>query len=172
MPDVPTSKPVLAGKPVRTGAQIAVEALPEGHLLQVMGAAGQEDMKALIAAAGLQESALHSAGYSQWYVTGESQLTAAAVRDIAATLPTGIYLSDQSHGRVRIRVSGTRATELLAKGTAVDLYMAAFPVGQATITLFGHISVHLARTGDTEFELTVLRSFAEALHEELEASAA
>ena len=39
------------------------------------------------------------------------------------------------------------------------------------MTLFGHISLQVARTGADEFELTVLRSFAESLYEELEALA-
>lgn len=172
MPDVPTTRPVLAGKAARDGARIAVEALPEGHLLQVMGTAEQQDLKDWLTTAGLEKSAIRPAGYRQWYVAGERPLAASVLREITATLPAGIYLSDQSHGRVRIRVSGDRAVELLAKGTAVDLHLATFPVGAAAITLFGHISVHLARTGETEFELTVLRSFAEALYEELHAFAA
>ena len=171
MPDTPKSRPVLAGK-ARNGARIAVEALPEGHLLQVMGAADRENLKTWLAAAGLGESEIRPAGYRQWYVTGERPLSPATLRNLVATLPTGIYLSDQSHGRVRIRVSGPQAVDLLAKGTAVDWHPTAFPVGHASTALFGHISVHMARTGETEFELTVLRSFAETLYEELDTLAA
>lgn len=168
MPDVLISRPALAGKAASDGTRSAVEALPEGHLLQIMGAADRPNLHAWLAVAGLEESALRPSGHRQWYVAGDRPLAAYALRDLAATLPVGVYLSDQSHGRVRIRVSGNGAAELLGKGTAVDLHPTAFPVGEATATLFGHISVHLARTGETEFELTVLRSFAETLYDELE----
>ncbi|MCD2172386.1 sarcosine oxidase subunit gamma [Rhizobium sp. C4] len=172
MPDFPTSRPVLAGKSARHGKGITLEALPEGHVLQVMGATTSADLRALLDSAGLTGSALRPAGYRQWYAVGDTPLDAQALQAIVTALPPGTYLSDQSHGRVRIRLSGTRATELLSKGTAVDLHDSAFSVGHTATTLFGHISVHLSRTGETEFELTVLRSFAEALYSELEELAA
>lgn len=167
MPDFPTSRPVLAGKPALRSAQITLEALPEGHLLQVIGTTTRDELAAALSAAGLSGSSLHSAGYRQWYVAGDQPLASTAIGAFAHALPARTHVSDQSHGRVRIRLSGPRAAQLLAKGTAVDLHPSAFAEGNAAITLFGHISIHLARTGAEDFELTVLRSFAEALYEEL-----
>jgi len=172
MPDLPTSKPALAGKAPLQGVQFAVEALPEGHLLQLMGPTTLDELRALFDTFGLGGSVIRAAGFRQWYVMGEAPLEPAALRGIAGALPRGVFLSDQSHGRIRIRVSGPRAAQVLARGTAVDLHGSAFPAGAAAMTLFGHIPVHLSRTGEAEFELTVLRSFAEALFGELEPFAA
>lgn len=169
MLDLPERKPVLAGKAALQGPGIRLHALPEGHLLHVMGAITTEGLQAHLAAAGIGESFVRSAGYRQWFVAGNDTLANAAIRDLSNALDGRAFVSDQSHGRVRIGVSGPLAAELLSKGTAVDLHPSAFPEGNAAMTLFGHISVQLTRTGAEDFELTVLRSFAESLYEELEA---
>lgn len=167
MPEAPTSRPVLAGKPALSDVGITLTALPEGHLLQIMGTTTHEALEGALSAAGLGDSAIRSGGYRQWYVMGDKPLPATTVRKLSDALPVGAWLSDQSHGRVRIRLAGRHAVELLAKGTAVDLHPSAFTEGQSAITLFGHVTIHLTRTGTAEFELSVLRSFAEALYEEL-----
>ncbi len=74
---------------------------------------------------------------------------------------------DTSHGRVRMALSGATVERVLAKGTAVDLALSAFPVGQSATTLVGHISVQLTRTGEQSFELMVLRGFAGSLWDDL-----
>lgn len=167
MPDFPTSRPVLAGKSSIKGAQAALEALPEGYLLQFIGSTTREALEQHLSAAGLGDASLRAAGYRQWFAVGDRQLSSATVRGISDALPAGTFLSDQSHGRVRLRLSGPRAAECLAKGTAIDLHPNVFPEGQSAITLFNHISVLLTRTGPEAFELAVLRSFAESLHETL-----
>ncbi|EJZ19357.1 sarcosine oxidase subunit gamma family protein, partial [Rhizobium sp. Pop5] len=91
---------------------------------------------------------------------------------LATALAGKAFIMDQSHGRVRIRVSGRYSRALLARGTAVDLDAAVFPQGRSVMTMVGHISVQIARTGDDSFELTVLRSFAESLWDELRHMAA
>jgi len=168
MPDQPQYHPVLAGKDILQGPDIRLEPLPEGHLLHVIGAIDAESLAGHLAAAGLDASTLRSAGYRQWFVAGDTALTAPQVTALSSAVLGKAYLSDQSHGRVRIGLSGARAAELLAKGTAVDLHPSAFPEGRSAVTLFGHISVQLTRIGTESFELTVLRSFAEAFYEELQ----
>ena len=59
---------------------------------------------------------------------------------------------------------------MLAKGTAVDLE--ALAVGASAITLVGPLGVHLTRTAAATYEVMVLRSFAEALWDDLEVMAA
>lgn len=171
MPDLPEKKPVLAGKAISQGPDIQLAALPEGHLLHVMGATTTEGLKAHLSTAGVKDSAVRPAGYRQWFIAGNDALPNALVQDLSNALAGSAFVSDQSHGRVRIGISGLRAAELLSKGTAVDLHLAAFPKGRTAMTLFGHISVQVTRTGTGDFELTVLRSFAESLYEELEALA-
>ncbi|MFK0166520.1 sarcosine oxidase subunit gamma family protein [Rhizobium sp. NPDC090279] len=168
MPDLPTSKPVLAGKASLRGETICLEALPEGHLLHVMGATTSEEIATHLQAVGLGESSVRPAGYRQWFIAGNDRLSDTHIRSVADALTGRAFICDQSHGRIRIRVSGASATRMLNKGTAVDLHPSSFPVGGSAMTLFGHISVQLTRTGMEDFELTVLRSFAESLYEELE----
>ena len=171
MPDLPERKPALAGMATLQGPDIRLEALPEGHLLHVMGAITTEGLEAHLSAAGIKDSGVRPAGYRQWFIAGNEALPHALVQDLSNAFGGSAFVSDQSHGRVRIGISGPRAAELLSKGTAVDLHLAAFSQGRSAVTLFGHISVQVARTGADEFELTVLRSFAESLYEELEALA-
>ncbi|NTJ62322.1 sarcosine oxidase subunit gamma [Agrobacterium rhizogenes] len=171
MPDLPTSKPVLAGKAVLQGGTIRLEAQPEGHLLHVMGATTSEEIVTHLLAAGLRQSSVRPAGYRQWFIAGNEQLAESQRQALADALTGRAFICDQSHGRIRILVSGLNAARMLNKGTAVDLHPSSFPEGGSAMTLFGHISVQLTRTGMNDFELTVLRSFAESLYEELEALA-
>jgi sarcosine oxidase subunit gamma len=168
MPERPEHKPALTGKETVEGSGIRLEPLPEGHLLHVMGAIDGDSLINALSAAGLATSAVRQAGYQQWYITGEESLPPSHITLLADHLRGRGFVCDQSHGRIRIALSGPRAADVLARGTAVDLDRAAFPVGQSAVTLFGHVSVQLTRTQAMRFELTVLRSFAEDLYEMFE----
>ena len=84
-----------------------------------------------------------------------------------AALAETAYIFDQSDGRVVMRLSGPNVRRILAKGVAVDLHPSVFAIGTSSNVLCGHISVNLARTGENEFELIVMRSFAETLFDDL-----
>lgn len=169
MPDLPQHKPVLAGT-VYSGiseASIRLQALPEGHLLHVLGAIEPSTLAAELAKAGFAKSSIRKAGFRQWFVAGDEPLVPASLDVLAAALAGKAYVMDQSHGRVRIDISGRSSRALLSKGTAVDLDPSVFPEGQSAMTMVGHLSVQIVRTGDDSFELTVLRSFAESLWDDL-----
>ena len=68
-------------------------------------------------------------------------------------------VSDQSHGRVILRVAGPKARAVLAKGTPVDLHQDAFAIGSSALTQMAHVGVHLTRAGEDAFELSVFRGF-------------
>jgi sarcosine oxidase, subunit gamma len=172
MPDRPPHKPALAGKPIVDRPGLRLEPLPEGHLLHVMGNIDRAGLAKSLTAAGLATSAVRQAGYQQWYVAGDERLTRSQIALFADQLKGNGFVSDQSHGRICIAVSGSRVLVLLSLGTAVDLDLAAFPVDHSVVTLFGHISVQLTRMQETRFEITVLRSYAEDLYETLEHAAA
>jgi sarcosine oxidase subunit gamma len=172
MPDRPEHRPALAGKAVFEGPGIRLETLPEGHLLHVMGPIDTESLAGYLSAAKLTGSSLRSAGYRQWFVVGDDKLLPARIAALSSVLQGNAFVSDQSHGRIRIGLSGAHAIDILAKGTAVDLDPSVFPEGRSVVTLFGHVSLHLTRTAPHRFELIVLRSYAEHLHEELEHLAA
>ncbi|RUL96967.1 sarcosine oxidase subunit gamma family protein [Rhizobium chutanense] len=174
MPDLPQHKPVLAGM-VYTGileAGIRLQALPEGHLLHVLGAIEPSALAAELAKAGFANSSIRKAGFRQWLVAGDEPLQPASLAALAAAVAGKAHVIDQSHGRVRIGISGRSSRALLSKGTAVDLDPAVFPEGHSAMTMVGHISVQIVRTGENSFELTVLRSFAASLWDELKHMAA
>lgn len=81
-------------------------------------------------------------------------------------------LSQQDHSRVRLRLSGSGAAALLARGAPVDLDEGVFPAGAFAQTAIHHmwVLIHRARPGE-EFDLFVLRSFALSLWEWLIESA-
>lgn len=74
-------------------------------------------------------------------------------------------VSDQSHGRVVIRISGPKARQVLAKGTPVDLHPSEFPVGKSALTQMAHVGVHLTRVGADSYDLSVFRGFSESFWE-------
>ncbi|MBB4574674.1 sarcosine oxidase subunit gamma family protein [Rhizobium lentis] len=174
MPDLPQHRPVLAGARYSgmTGSGILLEALPEGHLLHVLGAIEPTALAAELAKVGLASSTIRKVGFRQWFVAGDEPLALTGLDALAAALAGKAFVTDQSHGRVRIGISGRSSRVLLSKGTAVDLDPAVFAEGSSAMTMVGHISVQIARTGDDSFELTVLRSFAESLWDELSHMAA
>ena len=81
------------------------------------------------------------------------------MRDLKETLKGLASVSEQSHGRVIFRVAGPKARAVLAKGTPVDLHASVFAVGSSAVTQMAHVGVHLVRTGDDAFELSVFRGF-------------
>lgn len=174
MPDLPQHRPVLAGARY-TGiseADIRLEAQPEGHLLHVLGAIEPATLAAELAKAGLATSSIRQAGFRQWFVAGAEPIVPASFDALAAALAGKAFVTDQSHGRVRIGISGRPSRALLSKGTAVDLDPTVFAEGRSVMTMVGHISAQIVRTGEDSFELTVLRSFAESLWDELRRMAA
>ncbi|MFB9983607.1 sarcosine oxidase subunit gamma [Mesorhizobium kowhaii] len=96
---------------------------------------------------------------------------------LAPALSGPASLSDQSHARALISISGAKARTLLAKLSSIDLHPAAFPVGAAAATSMDHTSVTLWRGGDRPdgqavFNLLVFATFAESLwHTMLDAAA-
>jgi sarcosine oxidase subunit gamma len=86
-------------------------------------------------------------------------------------------LSDQSHARVLISISGVKARAMLAKLSSIDLHVGAFLIGAAAATSMDHTSVTLWRGNDRPdglavFNLLVFATFAESLWHTLLDSAA
>jgi heterotetrameric sarcosine oxidase gamma subunit len=76
-------------------------------------------------------------------------------------------LSDQSDGRVLLRISGPNARDALAKFCSLDLHPTTFPQGAAAATFIDHTNVNLWRGADDQqtpvFTLLVFSTFAESL---------
>lgn len=105
--------------------------------------------------------ALHWCGADQYFAVAQGKGEGELYRDLRARLEGLASCSEQSHGRVIIRVAGPKARALLAKGTPVDLHPSAFGPGKSAMTQMAHVGVHLVQTGDDSFELSVFRGFAE-----------
>jgi sarcosine oxidase subunit gamma len=90
------------------------------------------------------------------------------VEALGQTFTHSASLSDQSHARVLISISGAKARAMLAKLSSIDLHPASFPVGAAAATSMDHTSVTLWRGGDRPdeqavFNVLVFATFAESL---------
>jgi sarcosine oxidase subunit gamma len=77
-----------------------------------------------------------------------------ALGDLAA-------VSDQSDGRAILRISGTRARDVLAKGLPVDTHPSVMQPGAVVLSAIGHIGVHFWQLDDTPaYDCAVARSYA------------
>jgi sarcosine oxidase subunit gamma len=105
------------------------------------------------------------AGPDQYFVLAEGKAEGALHRELKAKLSGLASVSDQSHGRVIIRIAGPKARAVLAKGTPVDLHPAEFPVGKSALTQMAHVGIHLTRVGEDAYDLSVFRGFSESYWE-------
>ncbi|MGJ7038997.1 sarcosine oxidase subunit gamma [Shinella sp. BE166] len=128
----------------------------------VLAAPGQTAEAAGILVANGEFEARFS-GPGEWLVLSEVHAPETLAAELGLRLGHFAFVADQSHGRVALTLSGPDAARILVNGIAVDLHPEAFPVGRAANVLCNHLSVNLARTGETSFDLVVMRSFAEAL---------
>lgn len=98
------------------------------------------------------------------------------INTLAPAFAGSASLSDQSHARALISISGRCARAMLAKLVSIDLHAPIFPVGAAAATSMDHTSITLWRGEDSEgqavFQLLVFATFAEYLwHAMLDAGA-
>jgi len=85
-------------------------------------------------------------------------------------------VTDSTHARTCIEISGPRARMVLQKGCALDLHPSKFGPGQCAQTIVSKVGVMLtqtaaARNGDPTYELYALRSFSTYLWTWLEDAA-
>jgi sarcosine oxidase subunit gamma len=121
---------------------------------------------------GLKTCAIQWAGAEQYFAVADGKAEGALYRELKEKFEGLASVTDQSHGRVIIRIAGARARNVLAKGTPVDLHPSEFPVGKSALTQIAHVGVHLTRTGEDAFELSIFRGFAESFWEWLTSQAA
>ncbi|MBX4937036.1 MULTISPECIES: sarcosine oxidase subunit gamma family protein [Rhizobium] len=163
-----TLRPALATTDPVASDRITLEALAEGHVIHVLGKPGDDGVAARLAPfSDGTAHAVRAAGPGQWFIVGNGVKSYAELSALSEALKPGAFGVDQSQGRVRMLARGSMVERVLAKGTAVDLSLTAFPIGHSTTTLFGHIAAHVTRTGEDAFEIMVLRGFAESLWDDL-----
>jgi len=147
---------------------ITIETVTWGSVIQVLSSVSEGRGGIAERLPGHLSLAIRPLAPGQWLLVGEQECSEADLDALSRALGPRFETVDQTHGRVRVRVQGSSVERVLAKGTAVDLALDAFPLGHATTTLFGHIAAHITRTGRDSFELLVLRSFAESFWDELD----
>jgi heterotetrameric sarcosine oxidase gamma subunit len=96
-------------------------------------------------------------GPDEWLILAPAG-EAAALMSAGMGLPASLVdVSDRSVTRL---VEGLHASAILNAFVALDLNLAAFPIGMCTRTLLGKAEVVLWRTAQASFRLEVGRSFA------------
>ncbi|MFF2322830.1 sarcosine oxidase subunit gamma family protein [Agrobacterium sp. NPDC058088] len=161
----PTLRPVLGAKRAIASTAIKLSPLLESAIIHVLAAPDATDLEFRLR--DLAKGDVRAVSPGQWFIVGEHPLSHADMKALFAILEPRATGVDQSQGRVRIRIEGKMAERVLAKGTAVDLSLAAFSVGHSATTLIGHIAAHLTRVDGQVFEIIVLRGFAESLWDDL-----
>ena len=105
-------------------------------------------------------------GPGQWLAESAEHRPEELIELVDAALSAhGASTTDLSHARTVVQVSGSAATDLLAKLCPVDVET--MQTGDSAATLAGPFSVLMVRTGDQEFRLHVFRSFGLAMWEML-----
>jgi heterotetrameric sarcosine oxidase gamma subunit len=103
------------------------------------------------------------AGPEQWLVIADGRDGRDLEAELTPLLKGLAAVTDQSDARVIVRVQGSHARALLAKGVPVDLDAHAFPARGAVLTHASHIGVILWQIDDRPtYELAVFRSFADS----------
>jgi len=122
-----------------------------------------------------QGAAISFIGYGpgQWLAVSVALANEALAVDLAAKLQGLASVSDQSGGRTVLRIGGSRARDVLAKGLPIDLDPRAFPLGSAATSAISHIGVQLWQADDTRsYDIAIFRSLSESFWRWLTASAA
>lgn len=104
-----------------------------------------------------------------WFTTEDAGLLA---RLAASVDDEEAVLLDLSQSRTIIRVAGSTARAVLAKGVAIDLHADAFPVQAVAQTMVEHAGTLVHRVGPEAFEIYVPRSYAAAIWHSLTVSSA
>ncbi|RWI34139.1 MAG: sarcosine oxidase subunit gamma [Mesorhizobium sp.] len=159
-------RPAIGSAAVRGSDAFAIRAMPEGTLIHILGRPGGEDLTEMLRHLfGDEANTVRPAGPGQWLLVRDEATSHVDLQAKFGKLAPHIFAVDQSHGRVRIEVTGYAVQSLLAKGMAIDLD--SMDVGHSSMALMGHFSVHITRVASDHFELIVLRSFGQSLWDEI-----
>jgi len=93
-----------------------------------------------------------------WWISSSGASMLRLARELSSSTGTVTLLSAS---RVRIRITGSAAREVLAKGMALDLHPAVFEVGRSAQSGLHHTGIFLERVGEDDYEIYVPRTYAE-----------
>jgi len=167
----PVLKPGAHGKVLGATGVVLTETTP-GSIVQVAAFPGEESaLIAIIAAAtwlslpdgaggGVAENGKAAFGFApgRFLLVDQDEGLAARLQPV---IPAHVgTVTNLSHGRTAIRISGPSAEWVLAKFFAIDFSLPAFPQGAGRSTAHHDIFAQIQRTGPDQFDLYVFRSFA------------
>jgi len=112
-------------------------------------------------------------GPNSWMIVCSDAETGRAPGELLKTLQNAVgdlgAVVDQSHGRCGLRLSGSRARQVMAKNTAIDLHPRAFGPGQCVMTSVAHMNATIIQVDDTPaYDLFVIRSLARSFAHAIE----
>ena len=108
-----------------------------------------------------------------WLVLREASSGDALARELMAACGDAASIVDQSSGKSVVRLSGTRARDVLAKGCRIDLHPRVFAPGRSAVTPIAHIHAVLMQVDATPaFDLIVPSTLGRDFVEWLRMSAA
>ena len=85
---------------------------------------------------------------------------------LSAALPASdAAVTDLSHARTMLRLSGEAAADILGKGLAIDLHPSIFAPGRAAQSVIHHMDVLVIAREEEVFDLVVFRGFGLSLAE-------
>lgn len=99
----------------------------------------------------------------EWLITVPNDQSFDLETHFRAEMSGHYSLVNGSGGLTIFKLSGDKVVDMLKKSTPVDLHDSEFPVGKVVSTVFAKSGATIRRTGATEFELVVRRSFADYL---------
>ena len=164
----PVWKPGVYGK-VLGGAGLALEETRPGSIVQAAAFLGEE--RALITAIrDVTGLGLPDGAGGGVVAEGKSAFGIAPGRFLVVDQNEGLgimlnlasigTITDLSHGRTAIRISGPKSEWVLGKFFAIDFALPAFPEGAGRSSAHHDIFAQIQRTGPQQFDVYVFRSFA------------
>lgn len=182
MAETPVKKGALAGllKSGRNSARntkpgLIITELPDVVQIQLIARSGQEQKLVSAIARFLGRSApllplegaernglfICATGPRDYWVFAERRSSPEVIRAIEAISDGLASVFDQSDGRLVLRVSGSKAVDLLAKGSPLDLCGPSLPAACGIHTVIEQIPALVVRhNASTIYDLSVPRSYA------------
>ena len=112
-------------------------------------------------------------GPNSWMVIASDEESGRQTGELLETLQKAVgelaAVVDQSHGRCGLRLSGSKARQVMAKNTAIDLHPGSFGPGQCALTSVAHMNAMLVQVDDKpSYDLFVARSLARSFAHAIE----
>ncbi|MDH3759381.1 MAG: sarcosine oxidase subunit gamma [Gammaproteobacteria bacterium] len=112
-------------------------------------------------------------GPNSWIIVASDEESGRAPGELLKTLQQAVGdlggVVDQSHGRCGLRLSGSRARQVMAKNTAIDLHPRAFAPGRCALTSVAHMNASIVQVDDAPtYDLFVIRSMARSFAHAIE----